>query len=115
MIMGHICTHRQWLYGCGWVVLYLLHVAYLSLGRFNYGYNMAACVSAGLPTTAHTAMLASEPHLLPPGILYAAVWTVWSIKVRGVEVLWVRVRNTCILGMEQKTVHMEVFGGCGVW
>lgn len=56
-----------------------------------------------------------SPTFFPLGILYAAVWTVWSIKVRDVGVLWACVRNTCISGMEQKTVYMEVFGCCGVW
>lgn len=61
MICCSIHIHRQWVYGCGWVVLYLLHVAYLSLGKFNYDYNMAACVSAGLPTTYCNACLQVSP------------------------------------------------------
>ena len=31
-----------------WLLLYLLHIAYLSIVKFDYGYNMAACVVAGL-------------------------------------------------------------------
>lgn len=57
-------------------------MAYLSLGKFNYGYNMAACVSAG--------------------ILYAAVWTVWSIKE------WSRRRYTW------KCLAAVVCGSCTV-
>ena len=49
MYMHNIHAHRQWLYGSMWVGLYILHVAYLSLGKFHYGYNMAACVIAGMP------------------------------------------------------------------
>ena len=55
------CTHRQWLYGSVWVGLYILHVAYLSLGRFHYGYNMVACVIAGMTVSSLV------PRPLPPG------------------------------------------------
>ena len=36
------------MYGSIWLLLYTLHVAYLSLVRFDYGYNMAASVAAGM-------------------------------------------------------------------
>jgi len=39
---------RHWMYGSIWLLLYTLHVAYLSLVRFDYGYNMAASVAAGM-------------------------------------------------------------------
>lgn len=46
--------YRQCVYGGVWLGLYLLHVAYLSMGeRFNYGYNMAVCVTAGVFRTVH--------------------------------------------------------------
>ena len=45
--MNTMYVYRQWLYGGVWVGLYVLHVAYLSLGKFHYGYNMIACVTAG--------------------------------------------------------------------
>lgn len=58
-------------------MLYLFHVAYLSMGRFNYSYNMAACVAAGLLLVDLTITLLC--YII--GILYAVTWTVWSLKV----------------------------------
>lgn len=35
------------MYGGLWVTLFCCHVTYLSVFKFDYGYNIAACVSAG--------------------------------------------------------------------
>lgn len=44
-----------------WLMLYAAHISYLSFYRFDYGYNMAASVAAG--------------------ILYTVIWLLWSLKV----------------------------------
>lgn len=73
------------MYGSVWLILYLLHVAYLSLGKFDYGYNMAACVMAGnKKNTLCGEDDASAASLA--GTLYTVVWTVWSIKVDAIVV-----------------------------
>lgn len=49
---------------CGvWLVLLCCHVTYLSVFKFDYGYNMAACIAAGA--------------------LYSAIWIIWCIKNGG--------------------------------
>ena len=53
--------NRHGAYTLVWLLLYLAHVAYLSLYRFDYGYNMAASVAAGT--------------------LYTAIWLFWCAKV----------------------------------
>lgn len=95
--------------------LYLLHVAYLSLGKFDYGYNMAACVTAGLPSTITSCIV--MPTLLP----HQAYCMLLSGQCGVSRCVCMRahvcmpVSATPVLGMEQKTVCVEMFGCCGVW
>ena len=94
------------------MVLYLLHVAYLSMSeRFNYSYNMAVCVTAGLPVQLFPH---SKGQGIGAGTLYGAIWTVWSIMVGYMKdlVSGPQVVNT---GVEKETVCMEVCSGSCVW
>ena len=49
-----------------WLLLFSAHVSYLSLYRFDYGYNMAASVAAG--------------------VLYTAIWLLWCFKVQTAHI-----------------------------
>ena len=59
MSSTHSCRHIA--YTALWLLLYIAHICYLSLYRFDYGYNMGVSVAAG--------------------ILYTAIWLLWCFKV----------------------------------
>lgn len=61
-ISGPHAIKWQIVYGAVWAALFGCHVTYLSVLKFDYGYNMAASVAAG--------------------VLYAIVWFAWCVKNR---------------------------------
>ena len=69
-----------------WIALYCCHVTYLSAFKFDYGYNMAASVGAGISLSIYYIHI-SYSHsvctllILPAGTLYSLVWVIWCLKV----------------------------------
>ena len=72
-----IMPNRQIVYSGLWGILFCCHVTYLSVYKFNYGYNMAACVAAGMCLIG----VHGYCNHATAGVLYSSVWVIWCIKV----------------------------------
>lgn len=95
------CTYtlgfsRHWLYGSLWVGLFTAHVGYLSLVKFDYGYNMAASVGAGESTDCKRFQYGNSTFsvtmVLVP-VLY--VWNMYSIIIVAYTSLKIHVNEHC--------------------
>ena len=76
LIAAH--SNRQIVYGAVWAALFGCHVTYLSVLKFDYGYNMAASVAAGMQRELSNGLWLIVGNA---GVLYAIVWFAWCVKV----------------------------------